>query len=114
MMVDAKVSVILDKSSEVRGRQAVNTIFCFYDKNKNAKQIILLDTSILRVVNSMSLSLFLGQVLQKFNKDWDDLLAISTDLAEYMNKLVKDLQKSQCIHVAVNHALCSPTMNDIH
>ena len=125
MMVDAKVSVIMDESPELLGHQAVNTLFCFYDRSKNAKRILLVDTSILRAVNSTSLSLLLRQVLQNFNKDWDDLLAISTDSAEYMNKLVKDLQKSHCpqlihikdvahlIHVAVDHALHSPTMNDI-
>ena len=126
MMVDAKVSVIIDESPDVLGRQTVNTLFCFYDKNRNAKRIILVDISIFRAVNSTSLSLLLGQVLQNFNRDWDDLLAISTDSAEYNSKLVKDLQKSHCpqltyikdfahlIHVAVDHARCSPTMNDIH
>ena len=119
MMADTKVSIIMDESPDVIGRQTVNTLFCFYDMNKNSKQIVWVDTSILRAVNStsLSLSLLLGRILQ------DDLLAISSDSAEYMSKLVKDLQKSQCpqlihikdiahlIHVTVDHALHSPSMN---
>lgn len=125
MMDDAKVSVIMDESPDVLGRPSVNTLFCFYDKSKGSKEILLVDTSILKAVNSTSLSLLLGRIIQDFNEDWDDLLAISSDSAEYMSKLVRDLQKSQCpqvihikdvahlLHVAVDHALHSATMNDI-
>ena len=56
MMADTKVSIIMDESPDVIGRQAVNTLFCFYDRNKNSKYIVLVDTSILRAVNSTSLS----------------------------------------------------------
>ena len=80
MMADTKVSIIMDESPDVIGRQAVNTLFCFYDRNKNSKQIVLVDTSILRAVNSTSLSLLLGRILEEFNKDWDDLLVISSDI----------------------------------
>ena len=96
MMDDAKVSVIMDESPDVLGRPSVNTLFCFYGKRKGSKEILLVDTSILKAVNSTSLSLLHGCIIQDFDKDWDDLLAISSDSAEYMSKLVRDLQKSQC------------------
>ena len=125
MIKDVKISVIMDESPDVLGRQAVNTLFCFFNKKKESKDLLLVDTSILRAVNSTSLSLLLGQILNDFNKHWDDLLAISSDSAEYMGKLVRDLQRSHCpqvfhikdiahlVHVAIDHAIHSPAMNDV-
>ena len=125
MMKDVKISAITDESPDVLGRPAVNTLFCFFNKKTGSKNIFLVDTSILKAVNSTSLSLLLGQILQNFGKDWSDLLAISSDSADYMSKLVRDLQQSYCaqllhikdiahlVHVTIDHAIHSLPMNDV-
>ena len=83
MMKDVKISAIIDESPDVLGQPAVNTLFRFFNKITGSKNIFLVDTSILKAANSTSLSLLLGQSLQDFRKDWSDLLAISSDSAEY-------------------------------
>ena len=124
-IADRKVSVIMDKSPEVLGRPAVNTLFCYHSRESNEKSIVLADTSILRAVNSASLSVLLSRVLAEFGKDFKDLMVISSDSAEYMAKLVRDLKMScsnkllhikdvpHLIHVAVDFAIHSESVADV-
>lgn len=122
---DRKLSIIIDESPEVLGRPAVNTLFCYHNQENNAKEVVLADTSILRAVNSTSLSVLLSKVLGEFGKDFRDMMAMSSDSAEYLAKLVRDLQMSYCpkllhikdvphlIHVAIDFAIQSEGMADI-
>jgi hypothetical protein len=120
-----KLSIISDESPEVLGRPAVNTLFCYHNKEKNTKEVVLADTSILRAVNSTSLSVLLSKVLGEYGKGFRDVMAISSDSAEYLSKLVRDLQMSynqkllhikdipHLIHVAIDFAIQSKAMADI-
>ena len=120
-----KISIIVDESPDVVGRPTVNTLFVFYNSKKNQKQVLLVDTSFVKVPNSASLSVLLTQVLREYEKDWSDVAAISTDSAEYMGKLVRDVKKSfnpkiihikdvpHLIHVAISASLECQAMRDI-
>ena len=69
----------------------MNTLFCYHNEEKNTKEVVLVDTSILRAVNSTSLSVLLSKVLGEYG---NDVMAISSDSAEYLSKLVRDLKMS--------------------
>ena len=103
----------------------MNTLFCYHNEENNTKEVVLADTSILRAVNSTSLSVLLSKVLGEFGKDFSDMMAMSSDSAEYLAKLVRDLQMSynhkllhikdvaHLIHVAIDFAIKSGVMADI-
>ena len=76
-------------------------------------------------MSSVSISVLLTRVLSEFGKSFEDVMAISSDSAEYMAKLVRDLQMCHShkllhikdiphlIHVAVDYAIQSEAMADI-
>ena len=72
----SKLSIISDESPEVLGRPAVNTLFCYHNEEKNTKEVVLVDTSILRAVNSTSLSVLLSKVLGEYGKHFRDVMAV--------------------------------------
>ena len=100
---DQKICVIADESPDVMGRPAVNTLLSYYLVEKNEKAVTLVDTSILRSCNSTSLALLLTKVLTDFGKDWNDVIGLASDSAEYMRKLVGDLRSAhnpKLLHIA--------------
>uniref|UniRef100_A0A1X7U6P4 DUF4371 domain-containing protein n=1 Tax=Amphimedon queenslandica TaxID=400682 RepID=A0A1X7U6P4_AMPQE len=89
-IIDQKLSLILDESSDVIGRPAVNTLASFYDSSLNNKSVALLDTTLMKACNSTTLALLLSRVIQNIDKDRVDVIGLSTDSAVYMKKVASD------------------------
>lgn len=125
-MIDQKLSLILDESSDVIGRPAVNTLASsFYDSSLNSKCVALLDTTLMKACNSTTLALLLSRVIQNIDKDWVDVIGLSTDSAAYMKKLASDVKAAynpkllqfndvaHLIHVAIDAAMHSESINSL-
>ena len=87
--------------------------------------VALVDTSIMASCNSTSVALLLSQALKKVDKDWLDVIGLSTDSAAYMQKLFADVKTAynpkilhfndvaHLIHVAIDTALHSQSMDSL-
>ena len=51
-IVDQKVCLILDQSSDIIGRPIVNTLISFYNSSTKNKCVLLIDTSLMKSCNS--------------------------------------------------------------
>jgi hypothetical protein len=114
---DIKLSIITDESPDILGRSTLSILVSFFDKEIKGKNILLLDLSIIIKCDSINVLNKIAQVLEKYGINWDDVLAISTDSAEYMRKMVKDIKTfqnknilhvpdiSHLIHVSIIEAL---------
>lgn len=84
----------------------------------------MLDVSNVAVSNSVSIALVLAKSLQQCDK-WSDVIAIRSDSAQYMLKMVNDIHVGEgvskllhvtdiahLIHVAVDTALSCSAMSD--
>jgi hypothetical protein len=112
-----KISLIVDESPDLLGRKAVNTLVSFIDPSSKEKSVLLIDTSIVKRCTTSMISALLADVLHRYEKSWDDVLAIASDSANYMKSLVNDIRASNnekllhvndiahLIHVTVNEAL---------
>uniref|UniRef100_A0A1X7TIJ3 DUF4371 domain-containing protein n=1 Tax=Amphimedon queenslandica TaxID=400682 RepID=A0A1X7TIJ3_AMPQE len=124
-MIDQKLSLILDESSDVIGRPAVNTLASFYDSSLNSKCVALLDTTLMKACNSTTLALLLSRVIQNIDKDWVDVIGLSTDSAAYMKKVASDVKAAynptllqfndvaHLMHVAIDAAMHSESINSL-
>lgn len=122
---DSKVSVIIDESPDVTGVPTVNTLVCFYSPNRKQKQIFLIDVTRVNACNSFTLGRVVTDAVRKVGKTWHDVIAVSSDSAEYVRKMVKDIRASEVVktvhvrdvphllHVTVNHALSSDSVSDV-
>ena len=75
--------------------------------------------------NSTTLALLQSKVLKDIDKDWDDVIGLSTDSAAYTKKLSIDVKEAynpkllhfndvgHLVHVAIDVALRSQFMNDV-
>ena len=119
-IVGKKICFIIDESPDILGRPAVNTLIAFYDDDRFAKTVLLVDTCILKACNSTTLAFVLARVLDELGKEWTDVIGIASDSAVYMRKLYTDLKASHnsklvqfndvshLIHVAIDTALHCP------
>ncbi len=51
--IGKNISLIIDESSDILGRPAVNTFVSFYDDINNSKKVLLLDSSVVNANNSL-------------------------------------------------------------
>jgi hypothetical protein len=112
-----KISVILDESPHLLGRPTVNVLFSFFDERVKTKSVFLVDVCFPRQVNSVSISNTLTTSLTKFDKTYDDVIAIFSDSASYLEKMISELKQSinskvfhikdvaHLIHISVDKAL---------
>ena len=124
-IVDQKVCLILDESSDIIGRLAVNTLISFYNSSTKNKSVLLVDTSLMKSCNSTTLALLQSKVLKDIDKDWDDVIELSTVSSAYMKKLSIDVKGAynpkllhfndvgHLVHVAIDVASWSQFMNDL-
>lgn len=124
-IVDQKVCLILDESSDIIGRPAVNTLISFYNSSTKNKCVLLVDTSLMKSCDSTTLALFQSKVLKDINEDWHDVIGLSTDSVAHMKKLSIDVKEAynpkllhfndigHLVHVAIDVALLSQFMNDV-
>lgn len=120
-----KVGIIVDESADVTGKPTVNILFSYYDESRKTKAVNLFDVSCVKATNSVTISNALSNALENYGKSWHDVIAISSDSAEYMRRAVKDIREAEgvnivhvkdlphLLHVAVSKALLLDSISDI-
>ncbi|KAJ1169172.1 hypothetical protein NDU88_001078 [Pleurodeles waltl] len=99
-----KISVTVDETPEMLGDPAVAVLFTFCDaENGWVRRTVMADLDIVETCNAVSISALLQKVLERFHKNWSDVVCIGSDSATYMKKLCDDLGKTvpefKAIHV---------------
>ncbi|KAK8767368.1 hypothetical protein V5799_005850 [Amblyomma americanum] len=124
-MQAVKVSVIVDESSDITGVPTINTLLCYYSQKAKKKQVCLVDVDRVNASNSYTVARVVGKALLTVGKTWKDVVAVATDSAEYMRKMVREICEAEAInilhvkdlahliHVSVDHAISSPCVSDV-
>ena len=120
-----KFSLIVDESPDLMGRPTVNILAAYFDEKDQDKKVLLLDVSYVSKANSASIMNVISSTLSKYDRTFDDVLAIASDSAQYMVKLVGDIMQSinrklyhikdiaHLIHIAVDKATNIQEMQDL-
>jgi hypothetical protein len=87
-----KLSLIIDESPDMKGRPVLNILISFFDSEINYKRVLLIKTIIIVNTKSATILTTLLEVLEEFGLTFDNILAICSDSAEYMRKLVSDIK----------------------
>lgn len=87
-----KLSLIIDESPDMKGRPALNVLVSFFDSEINDKRILLIKTTIIENTKSATILTNLLGVLEEFGLTFANILAICSDSAEHMKKLVSDVK----------------------
>lgn len=118
LITGKKFCFIIDESPDVLGRPAVNTLISFFNDSSGKKTVFLVDTCLVKASNSTTLGFVLDRVLRELDKNWVDVIGLSSDSTNYMNKLYNDLKPynpkllhfndvCHLIHIAIEFALKS-------
>jgi hypothetical protein len=119
-----KISLIIDETSDILGRPAVSTLVSFYDQIKNTKSVLLLDSSIFNANNASEMYKVLENVLDNYDKQWSDVIALCSDSASDMRSAFKSIKAlnshlwhiadiAHLINVSINEALKLESFLDI-
>lgn len=124
-MRDVKVSVIVDESPDITGVPTINTLLCYYSQKNVKKHVVLVDVDRVNASNSYTVASAVSKALLTVGKTWKDVVAVATDSAEYMRKMVREICQAEgiqilhvkdiahLIHVSVDHAISLPCMSDV-
>jgi DNA-binding ferritin-like protein (Dps family) len=119
-----KLSLIIDECPQISGRPALNVLISYFDSEIKDKRILLIKTSIIENTKSTTILNDLLILLEEFSLTFNDVLAICSDSAEYMKKLVSDIKTnynnslfhitdvSHLIHISVMKSLKSQFFNE--
>jgi hypothetical protein len=97
LRIKSEIFVILN----LLGRPTINVLFSFFDERVKTKSVFLVDVCFPRQVNSVSISNTLTTSLTKFDKTYDDVIAIASDSVSYLEKIISELK--QLINIKVFH-----------
>ncbi|KAL3234653.1 hypothetical protein MRX96_022617 [Rhipicephalus microplus] len=87
-MRDVKVSVIVDESPDITDVPTINTLLCYYSQKNVKKHVVLVDVDRVNASNSYTVASAVSKALLTVGKTWKDVVAVATDSAEYMRKMV--------------------------
>ncbi|KAJ1110244.1 hypothetical protein NDU88_007599 [Pleurodeles waltl] len=91
---DKKISVSVDETLELHGNPAVAVLFTFCDTGNGwVRRTIMADLHVVETCNAVSIARLLQNVLEKFDKNWCDVLCICSDSTGYMKMFCNDLSK---------------------
>jgi hypothetical protein len=124
LVKDRKFSVIIDESPDITGRKTVNTLISFYDKIQRCKRVTLIDCSTVDRVNAGVIRDIMEKSIKKVEKNWNDVLTISSDSASYMLRFFDSLKDenekifhindiAHLIHNSVHNAFTLSEMSEI-
>ncbi|KAH8009152.1 hypothetical protein HPB51_010942 [Rhipicephalus microplus] len=124
-MRGVKVSVIIDESPDITGVPTINTLLCYYSQKNVKKHVVLVDVDRVNASNSYTVASAVSKALLTVGKTWKDVVAVATDSAKYMRKMVREICQAEgiqilhvkdiahLIHVSVDHAISLPCMSDV-
>jgi hypothetical protein len=94
-MKDEPVCLITDESPDFLGEPYLNTLVSYYSKSEECTKLYLIDVQKLSdAASSYTVGTALNRCIFKINKKWHDVIALCSDSASYMVKLVDDLNKT--------------------
>ncbi len=96
----------------------------FYDDINNSKKVLLLDSSIVNANNSLEICKVLENVLNHYEKDWSNVIALCSDSASDMRSAFKSIKSfnphlwhiadiAHLIKISINEALKLDSFKDI-
>ncbi|KAH7955633.1 hypothetical protein HPB52_001964 [Rhipicephalus sanguineus] len=98
-MRDVKVSVIVDESPDITGVPTINTLLCYYSQKNVKKHVVLVDVDRVNASNSYTVASAVSKALLTVRKTWKDVVAVATDSAEYMRKMVREICQAEGIQI---------------
>ncbi|KAH7950947.1 hypothetical protein HPB52_003260 [Rhipicephalus sanguineus] len=98
-MRDVKVSVIVDESPDITGVPTINTLLCYYSQKNVKKHVVLVDVDRVNASNSYTVASAVSKALLTVGKTWKDVVAVATDSAEYMRKMVREICQAEGIQI---------------
>ncbi|KAH7975838.1 hypothetical protein HPB52_006183 [Rhipicephalus sanguineus] len=98
-MRDVKVSVIVDESPDITGVPTINTLLCYYSQKNEKKHVVLVDVDRVNASNSYTVASAVSKALLTVGKTWKDVVAVATDSAEYMRKMVREICQAEGIQI---------------
>jgi hypothetical protein len=84
-LINQKISITIDESTDICGRAVINILFSFKDKTK------LVKTEHLIIVNSNTIAQLVIKVLHFYNINFENIILFISDNASYMIKAFKIL-----------------------
>lgn len=100
-------------------------MFSYYDADCNVKAVKLFDVASVKATYSVAINAVLSTALHDYGKSWDDVIAISSNSAEYIRCAVNEIREAKnvnsvhvkdlphLIHVAASKALLCDSISDI-
>ncbi|KAH7982861.1 hypothetical protein HPB52_007704 [Rhipicephalus sanguineus] len=98
-MRDVKVSVIVDESPDITGVPTINTLLCYYSQKNVKKHVVLVDVGRVNASNSYTVASAVSKARLTVGKTWKDVVAVATDSAEYMRKMVREICQAEGIQI---------------
>ncbi|KAH8032298.1 hypothetical protein HPB51_024075 [Rhipicephalus microplus] len=98
-MRDVKVSVIVDESPDITGVPTINTLLCYYSQKNVKKHVVLVDVDRVNASNSYTVASAASKALLTVGKTWKDVVAVATDSAEYVRKMVREICQAEGIQI---------------
>ncbi|KAH7940181.1 hypothetical protein HPB52_022096 [Rhipicephalus sanguineus] len=98
-MRDVKVSVIVDESPDITGVPTINTLLCYYSQKNVKKHVVLVDVDRVNASNSYTVASAVSKALLTVGKTCKDVVAVATDSAEYMRKMVREICQAEGIQI---------------
>ncbi|KAH7976693.1 hypothetical protein HPB52_018271 [Rhipicephalus sanguineus] len=94
-----EVSVIVDESPDITGVPTINTLLCYYSQKNVKKHVVLVDVDRVNASNSYTVASAVSKALLTVGKTWKDVVAVATDSAEYMRKMVREICQAEGIQI---------------
>ncbi|KAL3207371.1 hypothetical protein MRX96_010163 [Rhipicephalus microplus] len=98
-MRGVKVSVIIDESPDITGVPTINTLLCYYSQKNVKKHVVLVDVDRVNASNSYTVASAVSKALLTVGKTWKDVVAVATDSAKYMRKMVREICQAEGIQI---------------
>ncbi|XP_078518510.1 uncharacterized protein LOC144783384 [Lissotriton helveticus] len=91
---EVKISVTVDETLEMHENPAVAVLLTFCDTGNGwVRRTVMVDLHVIETCNAVSIAVLLQNVLEKFGKNWCDVVCICSDSAGYMKRMCNDLSK---------------------
>lgn len=98
-LIGQDVILIWDESPDILKRPHQHILASFYDKDEVKKSCELLSSIHIKRVKSSTIYAWIGECLYEYQLSYNSIIAIASDSAEYMNKLVKDMREIENRHI---------------
>ena len=104
-LADQKIAVIVDETTDMRGRYVVNVLMHPLDSFAPVHfKALLVNTEFLTAINNVSIAQLIVRTLTNMNIEFNNVLALVSD-AVYMKKVLQGWPMWNAVHVTAGHTL---------